>query len=601
VRGRWNLSPRVVTSSLLGACAAAASVGLIVTAAWLISRAAEQPNVAALGLAIVGVRFFGVSRGVFRYAERVTGHDAALRGQADLRVRVYRKLERLAPSGLPAFRSGDLLVRLVDDVDRLQDLAIRVVPPYVVATLVGLLTAGLLFWVLPLAGATLLFGFLLAATVVPALSNWQVRRSEARQALTRGQLSTAVLDLLNGAPDLIAYGADVDQLARAGALDRQLAAQARAAARTAGLGGALTLLLGGLACWGALVAGIVATTAGELDGTLLAVVVLTPLAAAELMVALPSAAATFERVEQSRARLAAVSQTPDPVREPEQPLEVPKGPHTVSVTNVRARYAQHGPWALDGVHLLLAPGRPVAVVGRSGAGKSTLAAVLVRFLDVAEGEITLNGLPLDRLRGADVREVIGLCEQNGHLFDTTIAENLLLASPVASRKRLRDVLESVELLGWVDGLPDGLDTEVGERGCRLSGGQRQRLVLARTLLADFPVMVFDEPTEHLDTAAADALMAALFRLTSEKATLIITHRLAGVAEADEIVVLDSGRVAERGRHDVLLGQGGRYAQLWAREQDLALSETGSAPDSSRPDDDFAAHTDHARTYDVTQG
>ena len=292
--------------------------------------------------------------------------------------------------------------------------------------------------------------------------------------------------------------------------------------------------------------GIVATNAGQLDGTLLAVVVLTPLAAAELMVVLPAAGATFERVQQSRARLETVSETPDPVSEPEHPLAVPGGPHTVSVRNVSARYADDGPWALDGVNLVLAPGSPVAVVGHSGAGKSTLAAALVRFLDVAEGEIALNGVPLTSLRSAEVRKVIGLCEQNGHVFDTTIAENLLLASPGASPQRLRGVLESVELLDWVDQQPDGLDTEVGERGCRLSGGQRQRLIVARTLLADFPVLVLDEPTEHLDTAAADELMAMLFRITNDRATLIITHRLTGLAAAEEIVLLESGRVAETG-------------------------------------------------------
>jgi ABC-type multidrug transport system fused ATPase/permease subunit len=238
---------------------------------------------------------------------------------------------------------------------------------------------------------------------------------------------------------------------------------------------------------------------------------------------------------------------------------------------VRARYGAAGGWALHGVDLDLSPGRTVAVVGPSGAGKSTLVAVLVRFLDIASGSATLNGVPLADLSGEAVRRVVGLCEQGAHVFDTTLAENLRVARPEASEQDLLAVLDRVDLLDWVRELPLGVDAPVGERGHRLSGGQRQRLVVARTLLAEFPVLLLDEPTEHLDPAAGDALMAELRHVGEDRSLLVVTHRLTGLMDMDEIVVMEGGRVAERGRHDELVDLGGWYARQWTREVDCELS------------------------------
>jgi thiol reductant ABC exporter CydC subunit len=556
---------RLVVAAVIGAGAALAGIGLTATAAWLISRAAEHPNVAALAVAVVGVRFFGVARGLLRYLERLISHDAALRALAELRMRVYSKLETLAPAGLPAFRSGDLLVRLVDDVDSVQDLLLAVVLPYAVAVMAGAVTVALLGWLLPASGLLLAVAFLLAAAAVPALSVWLVRRSEARQAQTRGELSTAIVDLLHGAPDLISYGAVSSQLLRAEELDARLTGQARAAARTAGIASGLTTLLGGLAFWGALVAGIIAVRQQSLAARWLAAVVLIPLAAFELMAGLTPAAATFERVRARLARLTDVLDRQAPVVEPSDPSPAPHPPYAVRLRGVSARYSDDAPRALDGIDLDLQPGRTVAVVGPSGAGKSTLAAVLLRFLDAESGQLTLNGIPFAQLSGDTVHRVIGLCAQDAHVFDTTIADNLRLASPNATEDRLWQALAGAGLSEWVMTLPGRLDTKVGEHGSRLSGGQRQRLALARALLADFPVLMFDEPTEHLDAVTAAARMAELLALCSAKATLMITHRLAGLTGVDEILVLDSGRVVDRGRHSELVKRGGRYAQLWSTE------------------------------------
>jgi ABC-type multidrug transport system fused ATPase/permease subunit len=235
------------------------------------------------------------------------------------------------------------------------------------------------------------------------------------------------------------------------------------------------------------------------------------------------------------------------------------------------------------VDLELGPRRRVALVGPSGGGKSTLADVLVRFLPADSGEADLDGTPMERLAGDDVRQVVGLVEQHPHLFDTTLAENLRIGRRAATDGELSAVLTRVGLGSWLAGLPDGLATAVGPAGARLSGGQRQRVAVARALLADFPILVLDEPTAHLEPAAADTLTADLLQLTHGRSTLLITHRLAGLEQVDEVVVLAEGRVVERGTHADLLAAGGRYAGLWWEER-MHDRPDDQSREGRRPDD-----------------
>ncbi len=563
---------RLALATLLGAAAIAAAIGLIATSAWLISRSAQRPQESAVAIAIVGVQFFALARGLCRYGERLIGHDAAFRVLADLRVTVYERLERLAPLGLPAFRSGELLARLVHDVDSLQDLLLRVLPTFAIAVIVGAATVGLEWWMLSSAGLILLVALLLAGILVPWLTGVLAARSEAKQAAARGELTASVVDLLEGAPELIVNGATPAQLARTLAADGELTRVARASARTAGIGQGLTRLSCGLAMWGALLVGVAAVHAGRLSGVLLAGIALIPLVAFELVAGLPTATQTLQRVRRSAARVLEVMDTPSPVTEPAHPLAPASQPHSLRVRDLRARYSGANHWALAGVDLDLSPGRHIAVVGPSGAGKSTLAGVLLRFLAYEGGSVKLDELQISDLDGDAHRRVVGLVAQDAHIFDTTLAENLRLANRDATQDQLRAALAGVRLLDWTQRLPAGLDTEVGERGARMSGGQRQRLALARALLADFPILVLDEPGEHLDTPTADAILADLLSMTHGKATLLVTHRLAGLHKMDEVLVLDHGQVVERGTHDELLDLDGRYAGLWLRQQSKVMWE-----------------------------
>jgi thiol reductant ABC exporter CydC subunit len=557
---------RLAVAALLGAGAIGAGIGLIATSAWLISRASQRPAESSLAIAIVAVQFFGLSRGLFRYGQRLVGHDAAFRALADLRVTTYARLETLAPAGLPAFRSGDLLARLVHDIDSLQDLLLRVIGPFVIALLVGAGTVALVWWILPAAGVILLAALLLAATALTWLTGRLSGRAESRQAAIRGELTAAVVDLIEGAPELTAYGALGAQHARTSAIDAQLTQVAGASARTAGVGQGLATLLSGLAMWGALVAGVVAVHAGTLNGVLLAVIALVPLAAFELVTDLPTATQTLQRVRRSATRTLEVIHARPAVAEPVDPRPMPVGsPAALRVRGLRARYGESGPWVLDGLDLDLLPGQTVALVGRSGAGKSTLADVLLRFLPYQAGSVALNGVEISDLDGDHYRRVVGLVSQDAHIFDTTLEENLRLARRDATAAELEAALRGARLWEWTQALPDGLATRVGAQGGLISGGQRQRLALARALLANFPVLVVDEPGEHLDVPTADALMADLLDTTEERAVLVITHRLAGLQGVDQVIVLDGGRAVERGSHSELLALRGAYARMWATE------------------------------------
>jgi thiol reductant ABC exporter CydC subunit len=590
---------RLALATLLGAGAVGAAIGLIATSAWLISRSAQRPQESAVAIAIVGVQFFALSRGLCRYGERVVGHDAAFRVLSDLRVRVYERLERLAPLGLPAFGSGDLLARLIHDVDSLQDLLVRVVPPFAIALIVGVATVALEWWMLPAAGLILLVALLLAGTLVPWLTGVLAARAEARQAAARGELTSSVVDLIEGAPELAVNGATTEQLGLALAADAELTQLAGASARTAGIGQGLSTLCAGLAMWGALLVGVSAVNAGRLHGVLLAGIALIPLVSFELVTGLPIATQTLQRVRRSAARVLEVMDTPPPVPEPAHPVALPpsllpspatprslppspatqrslppsratprsKRTPTLQVRDLGYQYPGEMRWALTGVDLDLGPGRRVAVVGPSGAGKSTLAAVLLRFLPYTDGSVTLDGVEIAELDGDQCRRVVGLVSQDAHVFDSTLEENLRLAKREATEQELQNALADVHLLDWIRELPLGLATEVGERGARMSGGQRQRLAIARALLADFPLLVLDEPGEHLDTLTADAIVTDLLAITRDRATLLITHRLTGLQDVDEVLVLDHGQVLERGTHGELIGLGGRYAELWQSESE----------------------------------
>ncbi|WP_097328576.1 thiol reductant ABC exporter subunit CydC [Paractinoplanes atraurantiacus] len=529
-------APGLLLAVLAGVGAAGAAVGLMATSAWLISRAALHPPVLHLMVAIVAVRAFGIGRGVFRYAERLAGHDAALRVLGRLRVRLFDRLAALAPAGTAGFRGADLAQRLAADVDAVLDMLVRVVLPYTVAAVVGLGSVLLVGALSPIAGAALAFGLLAVAVGVPLLQSAAARRADGRLAPLRGDLATATVDLLHGLPDLIAYGAAPAQLARLAEADTRLRRAEQRSTAAAGASAAVTALATGLSLIAGLAAGAVAVRSGALDGELLAVIVLTPLAVYESIAGLPVAAQRFAAARASLTRLAEILGTPDPVTSPAHPEPVASSTPVISVDGVSASWVR-GRTAVHDVSFELPAGARVALVGPSGSGKSTIAALLVRFLDPTAGRITLDGTDLRRLDPDEVRRVVGYLPEDAYLFDTTISANLRIGRPDATEADLRAALARARLLDWAETLPDGLETFVGEHGMALSGGQRRRLALARALLADFRVLILDEPTEHLDDETAVALTRDLLAAAGDRSVLLITHRTDVAAQVDTVIDL----------------------------------------------------------------
>jgi ATP-binding cassette, subfamily C, bacterial CydC len=555
------LRGRLIFSVLAGAAATGCGVALLATSGFLLARASEHPNILAISVAVVAVRAFSIGRGVSRYLERLTSHDVAFRVLADIRVAIYRRLERLAPAGLAAFRSGDLLTALISDVDATQDLFIRGIGPPLAAALVGAGAVAVCLLILVPAGGVLALGLLAAGAAAPPLAVAASRRASRVTAAARGELGATVTDLLSGAADLHAFGAQDAALAAAAEADGKLTALARRFAGAMGLGSGLITGLTGLTLWAVLILGVVAVGHGTLTRVPLAVLVLTALASFEAVTVMPAAALQLGSARASASRIAAILDAPDPVAEPADPRPLPAGPVRVQMSGVQVRYEPAGPLALDGFDLDLSPGRRVVLIGPSGSGKSTVASVLLRFRDVAGGTVTLNGADQASYAADAVRTVIGGCPQDPHIFDASIRDNLRLARPGAGEDELAAAASLARLLPWIDSLPLGWDTPVGAHGAAMSGGERQRLALARALLADPAVLILDEPTAHLDPEARAALTADLLALTAGRATLLITHELEGLDQVDEIIVLEHGRVVQRGTHEQLMRAGGPYRQL----------------------------------------
>ncbi|WP_017598186.1 thiol reductant ABC exporter subunit CydC, partial [Nocardiopsis lucentensis] len=462
------------------------------------------------------------------------------------------------------FRTGDLVSRLVNDTEATLDLLVRGLTPPLVSVVTGGATVLFLTTVYAPGGPLLAAGLLLAGLAVPLAAAALGRGPGRRQAKARGELSTALVDTLHGAPDLVAYGAMDRQVERVNAADEELTRMARRDAAILGFGAGATALITGLTVWAALLLGVAAVEGGTLDAVSLAVLVLTTMAAFEIVAPLPAVAARLGAIRASGARLFRVVDTPAAVAPPTRTGLEPEGDPTVRIRDLRVRYGPDEPWALAGVDLEIPAGATVAVIGPSGAGKSTLASVLLRFRDPDGGRVELGGTDVTAYPADEVRAVVSGVPQDPHVFASTLRENLRLARPGAEDDELWAALRRARLADEVAAMPEGLDTPVGTHGLGLSGGMVQRLALARALLADPRVLVLDEPTAHLDPDTRDAVVDDLLAAAEGYSTLLITHDLTGLERVDRIYVVREGRVIQSGTYAELSREQGWFRNVSTR-------------------------------------
>ena len=555
---------------LAGAATIASSVGLLGAAAYIISFAALQPSIAVLQTAIVGVRFFGLSRGILRYAERLQSHNATFHLLTALRIWFYNRLEPLAPAGLMDQRGGDLLSRLIADIESLEEFYVRVLAPPAVALAVSLsLTAVYASISLPLAGVV--FACLFTAGILLPLLVSADNTGRERLAV-RASVMSLLLESIQGSEEISANNRIGTQLSRLDQFVRRDRTLEQHMAAWQAAGSAAILILKAAAIAGGLAITIPLVRSTALNGIYLAVLAFATLAAFEAVMPLPEAFQHLRKNLAAADRLFTLADREPAVMDPDFPVMLPARVD-LRIRQLTFSYHAGQEQALSDISLLIPEGSTAAFLGPSGSGKTTLARLLLRLWDYQNGEIQLGGVDLRRLPQEDLRQIIAVVPQRVELFYGSILDNLLIGRPEASRAEIERAVSMAQLDSFIKTLPQGLDTSIGESGNMISGGERQRIALARAFLKQAPILILDEPGTHLDLETQADLLTDTLPVLSSRTVIWITHQLHMMEHMDRIFLMQNGEIVESGTHLDLLAEEGFYQQMWNLAQQSRLLDS----------------------------
>lgn len=555
----------VLVSILMGVATITAGIGLLGTSAYLIAAAALHPSIAELQVAIVGVRFFGISRAAFRYGERLVSHSVNLHLVSSLRVWFYRQLSQLKQDDLSIYRSGDLLDRILRDIETLENFYVRVVSPYVVFMVV---TSGVSLFVGNYdqqLGWILACGLLVTGLILPMVSVFITRRTADNTVRYSSDLSATLVETLAGLEDLQAFGTSHAQMEKISKVNQKVNQAKLQTSTLGGINNAAVLVVMNVTVLGLIWYSIPLIQAEFLTGISLAVVVLVALASFESAQGLPAAAQRLTESVSSAGRLFQIAD--QSVTEQTGVLQDIHGiPAELRMEDVSFQRAGGSGFSLEHISFDLKKGKKIAIVGPSGGGKSSLVELILKFINPDSGSIFLDGEDIQTLETESLRSQFGFLSQDVYLFNCSLRQNLLFAKPDASDNEISDILARVGLETWLAALPHGLNTWLGDRGTMVSGGELQRIMIARLLLQERLFLILDEPMVNLDTHIRQELVKVLLTEFPLAGMLWISHEYSVMELMDEILYLEDGAIIERGDHDTLLDLNGKYAAIYRLQQ-----------------------------------
>ncbi|WP_110954279.1 thiol reductant ABC exporter subunit CydC [Anaerosinus massiliensis] len=560
--------PTMLLALLLAWCSVASSISLMAAAAYLIASAALHPFIYELSLAIVGVRFFGISRAIFRYTERYVSHDATFQILTKLRVWCYQKIEPLAPAKLNEWQSGEIFSLLIHHIDTLKDFYLRVLAPPIIAFTILAALGGILCFYIPTLALLLSIAFLTIGIAVPMIIYYFNKRHSAILLKAQMQFKSNCIDLLIGITELIAFNYKTIAMRKIANNLEVVDQQQNKVFRINSCADASANFIANFTIWCMLILLIPMVHTEQISGVTLAVLTLALQSSFEAVLVLPAVWHYYAESMAAAKQIFHIIESDTPVRSVKAEKDVTLDTNfTLDVKELNFSYPNQNQ-VLHNLSFSLKKGDKIAIVGTSGAGKSTLINVLLRFWEYQSGSVKLGDIEYKANQPENIRQHFNVVAQHTHIFHTTLEENLRLANPHATPDDISRVIEQAELSEFVNSLPDGLQTNVGQNGKLLSGGQRQRLAIARALLRPAPILLLDEPTTGLDAITERNILHTIEHTLKAHTILLITHRLVGLENMQQIFVMENGKFVEQGTFQELMQKQAIFYQMYNHKIDF---------------------------------